>query len=780
MLRKFSILSFLLLAVASVSAQTSTQGTEFWLSFMMNGYRYNDGAEWVSNGVMVSAKRNCSGVITNPVTGWSESFSVEAARVTFVSVPLEEGYNDLDETVASRGLKVVTTDTVSLYYYSCATNSFDGTFVMPIESVGSEYIIQTDAQSDLVVHEEIRDQYTSAFLVVATEDNTKVDITPTVRTISGHEAGQVISLTLDAGQTYSIRSHYGEGSRDLSGSRVVAADGKKVAVFNGNTLTTIPNVANGGVDHIFEQALPTFAWGKHFAVTSSNGRKRDFVKVTSSADGNRIKRNGHTLTTLNRDESYSFELTGWDGSCYIDTSEPSMVYLYNTTFRDDPSGDTGDPSMVWIPPVELKIDEITFCTFNHYAASIEHHYVNIVVERKDIRRVYLDNQLMDPTVFQPVAGNHQYYYTRRWIAPGIHHLRCRMGLMAHVYGFGEVKGYAYCVGSNIIDLRSQLYVNETPSEVLKSGYYACVDDTLRFNVETNYEIRNVRWEFADDNQAQGQSTTHAYAHIGDYEVTVFIDGINPFNQQPVAETKSVVVHVGESDIHDETHLLCDEDVFEYYGVEYSGSGYYERLGVNIFGCDSSYYLHLDINYTPDFEIVGESNPIGGSETHIGIYDYTIRFEDARTQVDTVLWQVDCPNWRIVPQGRGETCKLYIHTLLSQPVLLHATAINRCDTVRRDFAIQTTYFDLPDKEKSSAFDVSPNPSDGHLVLHFGELSGNAEVEIYNCMGQKTATFSVDLDACKEVDYVMPNHDNGLYYFVLKTNGRTLTRKVALCR
>ena len=214
MLRKFSILSFLLLAVASVSAQTSTQGTEFWLSFMMNGYRYNDGAEWVSNGVMVSAKRNCSGVITNPVTGWSESFSVEAARVTFVSVPLEEGYNDLDETVASRGLKVVTTDTVSLYYYSCATNSFDGTFVMPIESVGSEYIIQTDAQSDLVVHEEIRDQYTSAFLVVATEDNTKVDITPTVRTISGHEAGQVISLTLDAGQTYSIRSHYGEGSRD--------------------------------------------------------------------------------------------------------------------------------------------------------------------------------------------------------------------------------------------------------------------------------------------------------------------------------------------------------------------------------------------------------------------------------------------------------------------------------------------------------------------------------------------------------------------------------------
>ena len=780
MLKKLSILFLWLFAGFSAGAQNSTQGTEFWLSFMMNGYRYNNGSEWVYNGVMVSAKRNCSGVITNPVTGWTENFSVEAARVTFVSVPMEEGYNDLDETVADRGLRVVTTDTVSLYYYSCATNSFDGTFVMPIESIGSEYIIQTDAQSDMVVHEEIMDQYTSAFLVLATEDNTRVDITPSVRTITGHEAGQMISVTLNAGQTYSVRSHYGEGSRDLSGSKVVAANGKKVAVFNGNTLTTIPNVANGGVDHIFEQALPTFAWGKHFAVTSSNGRTRDFVKVTSSADSNKIKRNGHTLTTLNRNESYTFELTGWDGSCYIETSEPSMVYLYNTTFRDDPSGDMGDPSMVWIPPVELKIDEITFCTFNHYAASIEHHYVNIVVERKDIRRVYFDGQLLDPSDFQPVSGNHRYYFTRRWITPGVHHLHCRMGLMAHVYGFGEVKGYAYCVGSNIVDLRSQLYVNDTPSESLKGGCYACVNDTIRLEVETNYEIRSVNWDFADSGQAHGSVVSHSYAQIGDYEVTVHIEGTNLFNQQPVSEDKAVVIHVGEGEIHDETHAFCNEDVFDYYGVEYTESGYYERLGVNVFGCDSSYYLHLDMNYSPDFQIDGVSNPIGGSETHIGIYEYAVRFEDARTRVDTVLWQVNCPNWRIEPHGNGESCTLYIHTLPTVPVSLHATAVNRCDTVRRDFTIHPTYFGLPEAEENSAFEVSPNPTNGNVVLLFGEMSGKAEVEVYNSLGQQTDVFSVDLSSSKEMGYVMPDHNNGLYIFVLKNDGRTLARKVAVVR
>ena len=783
MLKKLLILLLWLFAVFSVDAQNSTQGTEFWLSFMMNGYRYNDGSDWVYNGVMISAKRDCTGTITNPVTGWSQSFSVESARVKFVGVPLEQGYNDIDETVVGKGLKVITSDTVSIYYYSCATNSFDGTFVLPIESIGYEYIIQSNDQKHTTPHEEVFDQETSAFLIVATEDHTQVNIIPKVKTITGHEANQPFSVVLNAGQTYSVRSHYGEGSRDLSGSKVVALNGKKVAVFNGNTLTTVPEVYNGGLDHIFEQALPTFAWGRHFVVTTSNGRARDFVKVTSSADNNIVKKDGHRLTKLNEGESYVFDLTGWYGSCYLETSEPSVVYLYNTTYCDEmeQTGNyNGDPSMVWIPPVELKIDEITFCTFNHGSAPIDHHYINVVVERKDIRRVYLDDELIDPNDFSPVIGNHDYCYLRKWIAPGIHHLRCRMGLMAHVYGFGEVKGYAYCVGSNIIDLRSQLYVNETPSESLKGGYYACVDDTLRFEVETNYEIRSVHWDFDDDGQAEGQSTPHSYAQIGDYEVTAHIEGTNTFNQQPVSEDKTVVIHVGEGEIHDETHSFCNEDVFDYYGVEYTESGYYERLGVNVFGCDSSYYLHLDMNYSPDFQIEGESNPIGGSETHIGIYDYAARFADTRTRVDTVLWQVDCPNWRIEPHGNGESCTVYIHTLPTTPVSLHATAINRCDTVRRDFTIHATYFGLPEAEENSAFEVSPNPTNGDVVLRFGDMNGKAEVEVYNSLGQKTDAFSVDLDSCKKMGYVMPNHNNGLYIFVLKNDGRTLARKVAVVR
>ena len=782
MKRKFSAIVLLLFSGFTLMAQTSTQGKEFWLSFMKNGFRYNNGNTWVDNNVMISAKRDCTGTITNPLTGWSESFTVEANRVKFLDIPEIEGYNSMDEYVAYKGLKVVTSDTVSLYISSCATNSFDASFVLPIESLGSEYIIQTDAQSDIPVHPDIEDQYTSAFLIVALENNTTVEITPTVKTIGGHAAGQTFSLNLHAGQSYSVRSHYGNGSRDLSGSIVKCVNGKKIAVFNGNTLTTIPNISNGGSDHIFEQALPTFSWGRHFVVTSSNGRARDFVKITSSANGNTVKKNGQPLTTLNKGESYVFDLRGWDGSCYVETSQPSMVYLYNTTYRDaqeSPDNRTGDPSMVWIPPVELKIDEITFCTFNHYEATIDNHYVNIVVERKDIRRVYFDGTPIDPSQFQPVQGNPNFCFTRKWIVPGIHHLQCRMGLMAHVYGFGEVKGYAYCVGSNIIDLRSQLYINDTPSELLKDGYFACIDDTLRFEVETNYSINQVSWDFGDNHQGQGESTIHVYPQSGDYAVLAHIEGFNTFNQQPVSEIKSVMVHVGEPEVHDTTLVLCDIDTFSYYGVEYTQSGYYERIWTNIFGCDSSFYLNLDLNFRPDFEIEGEQHPIGGSETHIGIYDYAIRLNDPRTQIDTVLWQVDCPNWRIEPHGKGETCTLFIHTISLEPVQLHATVINRCATKQQALAIQTTYYDLPQHEEQPCFEVAPNPTSGELILHFGNLTGLAEIEVFNTLGQKVDDFTLDTDNGKKT-YIMPKLNNGIYFLVMKNKGTTMTRKVALVR
>ena len=145
--RRFALL-LLLLALSFVSwSQNSTQGKEFWLSFMKNGYQYN-GTEWVETQVMVSAKRDCSGTIRNPRTSWSMSFTVESGSVVVLQIPLNQGYNtDNEGTPSSFGLQLTATDTISVYTANCATNSFDASFVLPAESLGSDYIVQSDSQS---------------------------------------------------------------------------------------------------------------------------------------------------------------------------------------------------------------------------------------------------------------------------------------------------------------------------------------------------------------------------------------------------------------------------------------------------------------------------------------------------------------------------------------------------------------------------------------------------------------------------------------------------------
>ena len=325
---------------------------------------------------------------------------------------MQNGYRQYDgneEVVDKKAIVLRATDTVSVFINNLATYSFDASFVLPVESLGAEYIIQTDKQSASNNFNSYMKE-TSAFLIVAVEDDTEVEITPSVKTLTGHGAGVSYTVMLSAGQTYFVKSNNDLEWRDLSGSTIFARNGKKIAVFNGNAITRIPGDATNGRDHIFEQALPIDSLGRRFVITSSEGRSRDIVKITSSADDNYIYRDGEEIAIIGYGESWEFDLSGEDGSCFVETSEPSVVYVYHTSWQDpfEPSSSRlGNPSMVWIPPVEQRIKALTFCTFNSEQnfGSIANHYVNVVVHRLDADKLYIDGELVSSSELRPVTGS---------------------------------------------------------------------------------------------------------------------------------------------------------------------------------------------------------------------------------------------------------------------------------------------------------------------------------------------------------------------------------------
>ena len=111
-------------------------------------------------------------------------------------------------------------------------------------------------------------------------------------------------------------------------------------------------------------------------------------------------------------------------------------------------------------------------------------------------------------------------------------------------------------------------------------------------------------------------------------------------------------------------------------------------------------------------------------------------------------------------------------------MLHATAINRCDTIHQEFFIQTSYHDVEEYAESASFEVSPNPTDGRLTLRFNNLRGPAEIRILNGLGQVIDVFQLNTELTQEMTYTMPTIDAGFYYVALQCNGKTLIRKIVL--
>ena len=541
-------------------------------------------------------------------------------------------------------------------------------------------------------------------------------------------------------------------------------------------------------DHIFEQALPVESWGKHFAITASSTRTRDLVKITAGAKRDEVRCNGVLLTTLDKGESYTFWLysnasgnqTIGGGSCYIETTKPSMVYLYNVAGYDPEAleMENGDPSMVWIPPVEQKSNEITFCTFNHENATIDNHYVNIVVDSSSVSEVYLDSVLLNANVFHPLIGNPYFYYAQVEVSHGIHHLSCEWGLIAHAYGFGYAKGYAYCPAANVVDLKSMLYINGQSSVTYQDNLDLCIGETANFEVRTNYPVDSVVWYFDGTPMPGDITASHSYDQAGDYIAKAIVVGRNTFTNQTFYDTLTMAVHVRVAGYADLTYAFCDEDSFDFHGETYTESGYYEQNVPNANDCDSVFHLILDMDFTPNFSIVGDHWPIGGSETYISESVYAVELDNPLAELDTVIWQIDCENWQLEPHGKGETCTMKLYSFLLEPVMLRATVINDCATITKEFFIQTSYFDVEENTDDEWFTITPNPNSGDFTLHFDSALGQVEVTIYDEQGRQVACQSGR--ACDGFHWHLEELPSGVYFVRVVSDGRVLVRKIMINR
>ncbi len=615
------------------NCQTTTTGTDFWLTFMDNTDP-QPGNDMLK--VYVSAPQTCTFTLTNPNTGWSSSGTVQPGVVSSISVPQVQGYNTSTCTLLNKGLHLVATDTVAVYLSTTGLTSLDVCNVFPTSVLRDKYMIQTYPS----------DWNGSEFVVLATEDSTWVDIYLTDNTSDGHTTGTTLSVFFpNAGKSYQVKT---PSVGDFSGTRVESRNCKKIAVFQGNACVYIPDHNASTCDHAIEEAVPVYNWGKHFvAIGCGSADYPDHVRITSLEDNCVVNKNNVFLCSLSAGETYEYLLYsapanhGYD---YIECSKPANLNIF---FASTGNG-TGDPSMLTISPLEQTIHNITFNCSN--SGSTTNHYVVVTTRAADASLLRLDGNVITQN-FVTVSANPDYKHIIIHVSAGSHTLSMSggTGFIAHAYGLGNQESYAFNLGSSMNDLTSTLLVNGL-STTLNRTHHFCRGTNVNMSVMYSTPPDTIVWNFGDGTTGTGNIVNHSYNTPGQYTVncTLTTDGGCLYYG---VLTANLVIHDFDTV---EIDTLCCDSLFSWHGSTYTVPGTLSHLQPNSYGCDSLTYLDLTF----------------GQKSYIYTRDTTCEYQSLHDTVLTIL----------LGQNTQGCDSIEIQTLTIHPINHTAQTVEGCDSL----------------------------------------------------------------------------------------------------
>lgn len=477
--------------------------------------------------LVITATENTTGVIE--FLGQRETFSLNAGEQ--YTAFRKNSLTDVDllhrksGEIENLGIHITSSGKIAVHAFNERSRSADGTVVLPVSALGKDHYITSHFEVNIPNTFGSNSNNESTLLVVATEDDTDIEITTTQNSISGpgklwtKELSEVIKL--NRGQSYQIKAR-----GDLTGSRVRvvgsnADDCKKIAVYGGNKWASV-GACGSANDHLFQQAYPVNTWGTSFVHTAFFGRSSgELVKVLASEDNTEVRVNGILQPqVLNSGEWLPLEFVA-NESGKIDTSKPSSVTVFSKSQAcnnpSDPFATNGDPFMITYSPTEQLLTQLDFNAIS--LPSIVNHYVNIVVKSGEENQTRLDGVLVGGS-FQMLPGDPTYKFARIEITQGVHKLSNPAGFAAYVYGFGNIESYGYAAGASLTNL------NFAP----KSDYdfdvvgekVACLNQESEWTIGSeNPDFTYFVWNFGDGTPPKiGKDVTHKYTAPGTYEIIV--------------------------------------------------------------------------------------------------------------------------------------------------------------------------------------------------------------------------------------------------------------------
>lgn len=499
MTRCLLLFSLMLCIHVGILAQSSA-GTLFWLGYMENlTLAFNDAPAF---SVIINADAPTSGSIDVPATGLSIPFSAPSGS-TEIFLPAAVYYSEGSEQIDNKGLRITADAPVRVQAYHYRLFFSESSNVLPVTELGTEYLITS-------IVDEAGPAQPGSLVIVATQDNTEVEITPSTLTLGLRPAGVPFTVTLSTGQNYQIQA-LGE----LTGTRVRSLGGQPLAVFSGSQQADIiDGTCNGGADsHVWDQSLPLEDWRELYYFVPFSGQGGDRVKIVAAEDNTTLFFDCESVALLDRGDFFSTLVTE---ATVISSTAPVSVTQYTNNFSCEPS-QAGDPNGLSYLPADFVGTSFRWLASNRMNNTMsgfhfDQHYVTILGPAEATDNVILDGSLVSG--FVPFTGNPAWEYTRVQVGPGAHELQAAEGVQAYSYGFGFADSYTNHLGYTAIIPQDYACLDIERSGIL------CVDSLQQFTFNSNLNLTDFSWDFGDATGSSLPEPTHTYTSAGTYEVVL--------------------------------------------------------------------------------------------------------------------------------------------------------------------------------------------------------------------------------------------------------------------
>jgi hypothetical protein len=496
------IYTFILIVIAiSFPARSQeifdTKGKEFIVTYMPNYHDSNIDSlflfitsEEPSSGYI--EMRNANNTLVTRYFTISDPSQIFTFGISYNNYEID-GYDqwsdNQDETIARQTFRIYSDKDVTVYGLNKAVKTSDAFLTFPVDVLGKDYFVMT-YNSDGIPNSP--QSTPSQFAIVATEDGTKVEITPSAPTQRFGMQKQTIDMK--NGDVYLVQASVSDNNLygDLTGTSVKST--KPIAVFAGHKRATIPYDMFGGSpsrDCLVEQLLPVSTWGYNAYIvpfTQGQGETyttyKDLYRVMAAFDSTKLLINGTETVTLNKGKFLERQITGAD---VIEADKPILTAQFKKTANTSQMTQYyGDPFMVIIPPKEQFLDNYRIINIRARdldfigspAEAFVDHYISVTLPTDGLQSITLDGIIINSANFKAI-GTSNYVYANLKVSAGVHSLFCDKPFGIIIYGFGYANSYGYIGGMGMQPFDSN------PPEITEniSCYKAegIISDTARYD-----------------------------------------------------------------------------------------------------------------------------------------------------------------------------------------------------------------------------------------------------------------------------------------------------------